>query len=64
MRLQMRPWAGKTIMFSSFPLVKMVARGGVEPPTYRFSDVGPTVQTASAVAPVLVSGIRATSATG
>jgi hypothetical protein len=42
---------------------EVVARGGVEPPTYRFSATSPTVQTASAVAPVLVTAPAATSET-
>jgi len=41
----------------------VVARGGVEPPTYRFSDVRSTVHIASVVAPVLVSEVSDTAAT-
>ena len=33
----MRPPVRNNLMKQAFPLVRVVARGGVEPPTFRFS---------------------------
>jgi hypothetical protein len=40
-----------------------VGRGGIEPPTFRFSGTGSAVHGASAVAPMLVSALTAIPAT-
>jgi hypothetical protein len=40
----------------------VAARGGVEPPTYRFSDVDPIVQVVSCVAPMLVNALQTVAA--
>ena len=37
MRPQMRPPTTHDLQERTFPLVRVVARGGVEPPTFRFS---------------------------
>ena len=41
----------------TLPLVRMVARGGVEPPTFRFSDLGKTIQEHSLNLSVLIHDV-------